>query len=85
VVDKKKTIQTMEGKGGGEAQGVTDPLPPPPHTKKTLLRWVNGQSKLCPTGKNFLQKLVTKIANRSHFCLNKFRQQNICAMFSLNR
>jgi hypothetical protein len=25
VVDKKRTIRKMEGRGGGEAQGVTDP------------------------------------------------------------
>jgi hypothetical protein len=29
VADKKKIIGKMEGCGGGEAQGVTDPLAPP--------------------------------------------------------
>jgi hypothetical protein len=27
VMDKKRIIRKMEGRGGGEAQGVADPLP----------------------------------------------------------
>jgi hypothetical protein len=30
VVDKKRTIIKMKGRGGGEAQGVADPQPLPP-------------------------------------------------------
>jgi hypothetical protein len=29
LVDKKRIIGKMEGPGGGEAQGVADPAPPP--------------------------------------------------------
>jgi hypothetical protein len=36
VVDPKRIIEKMEGRGGGEAQGVADPPPPTPHPKKSL-------------------------------------------------
>jgi hypothetical protein len=34
VVDPKRIIKKLEGQGGGEAQGVTEHLPPPTPPKK---------------------------------------------------
>jgi hypothetical protein len=38
VVDKKRIIGKMEGRGGGEAQGVDDPPPPKKKSDKSAMR-----------------------------------------------
>jgi hypothetical protein len=37
VVDKKRIMEKMEGRGGGEAQGVADPPSPLQKKKPTML------------------------------------------------